>query len=63
MCCLRLTDFREETVGDEAEGLDEREESLSRKGSKELVEFIEGITVASAREGICCNCCWGRGEC
>lgn len=47
-------------MGDE--GLDEREESLSRKGSKKLVEFIEEITVASAREGICCNCGWGIGE-
>ena len=61
VCCLRFIDFREGTVGDE--GLDEREESLSRKGSRELVEFIEEITVASAREGICCNCSWGIGEC
>ena len=63
VCCLRFTDFRELTVGDE--GLDEREESLSRKGSKEFVEFVEEITVASACEGICCNCncgC-GIGEC
>ena len=60
VCCLRFTEFREGTVGDE--GLDEREESLSRKGSKELVEFIEEITVASACEGICCNCGWGIGE-
>ena len=52
--CLWFTDFREGTGGDE--GLDEGEESLSRKGSKELVEFIEEITVASDREGICCNC-------
>lgn len=59
--CLLFTNFREGTVGDE--GLDEREESLSRKGSKELLEFIEEITVASAREGICCNCGWGAGEC
>jgi hypothetical protein len=56
--CMRFTDIREETVGDE--GLDEREESLSRKGSRELVEEI---TVASACEGICCNCGWEIGEC
>jgi hypothetical protein len=61
VCCLRFTDFREGTVGDE--GLDEREESLSRKGSKELVEFVEEITVASACRGICCNCGWVIGEC
>jgi hypothetical protein len=60
VCCLRFIDFRKGTVGDE--GLDEREESLSRKGSKELVEFIEEITEASAREGICCNWGWGIGE-
>ena len=48
-------------MGDE--GLGEREESLSRKGSEELVEFIEEITEASAREGFCCNCGWGIGEC
>ena len=47
---LCFVDFREGRVGEG--GLDETENSSSRKGSKKFVE----VTVTSACEEICFNC-------
>lgn len=55
-CCLRFADFPDGLNGRVGEGgLDEREESLSRKGSR----LIEAIKATSACEGVCCSCGMG----